>query len=194
MAFGVNAFIFGFDRGNFSTITPASPFLIEVDGYLSENHSFPARMPDHPVESGSVVNDHIVLLPPILGITGKITDTPLLKFDPSGQLIIPREGRSIDKINSLLEMRDARELFSVSTTLGVYRNYFFSDLNIPFTPEDGYSVNFNATLKRLNLVTFRFGQKVLNQSQSVSSRAAQTNDVGTTAPSSILVQIGSALL
>ena len=194
MAFGVNAFIFGFDRGNTFTITAASPFLVEVDAYLSENHSFQARMPDHPVESGVVVNDHIVLLPPIVNITGIITDTPLLKFDPNGQLVTPEEGRSIDKINSLLEMRDARELFSVSTTLGVYRNYFFLNLNIPFTPEDGYSARFSATLKQLRLVTFRTGQKVLNQSQSVSTRAAEPNDVGTTTPTKVNTSIGASLL
>ena len=177
MAFGINAFIFGFDRGNFSQINPTSPFLLEVDAYLNETHSFPALMPDHPVESGVVVNDHIVLLPPVVNITGIVTDTPLLKIDQTG-IVTPEEGRSIDKINSLLEMRDARKLFSVSTSLGVYRNYFFLDLNVPFTPEDGYSARFTATLKQLNLVTFRFGQKVLNQSQLVSARAAETNDVG----------------
>ena len=182
--FGVNAFIFGFDRGNFSQINPTSPFLLEIDAYLSESHSFSALMPDHPVESGVVVNDHIVLLPPILNITGIITDTPLLKIDGTG-LVTPEEGRSIDKINSLLEMRDARELFSISTSLGVYINYFFLNLNIPFAPEDGYSAKFTATLKQLNLVTFRFGQKVLNQSQLVSARSAETNDVGTVRLSSV---------
>lgn len=193
MAFGVNAFIAGFDRGNFSQISAASPFLIEVDAYLSESHNFQARIPDHPVESGVTVSDHIVLLPPILNISGVITDTPLLKFDPTQGLITPSEGRSIDKIHSLLELRDAGELFSVSTTLGIYRNYFFVDLNIPFTPDDGYSVRFNATLKRLRLVTFRTGQKVLNQTQDVSSRSAETNDVGTVAPSTIAVQIGATI-
>jgi len=184
--FGVNAFIFGFDRGNFSQINPTSPFLLEIDAYLSESHSFETLMPDHPVESGVVVNDHIVLLPPVINITGIITDTPLLKIDQTG-LVTPEEGRSIDKINSLLEMRDARQLFSVSTTLGVGRNYFFRNFTPSFDPQDGYSAKFTAVLKKLNLVTFRFGQKVLNQSQLVSARAAETNDAG-------LVQLSSTTL
>ena len=186
MTFGINAFIFGFDRGNFSQINPTSPFLLEVDAYLNESHDFSAVMPDHPVESGSVVNDHIVLLPPVVNITGIVTDTPLLKIDQTG-LVTPVEGRSIDKINSLLEMRDARALFSVSTSLGVYRNYFFQNLKPTFDPQDGYSAKFTATLKQLNLVTFRFGQNALNQSQLISARAAETSDVG-------LVQLSSVAL
>ncbi len=191
--FGINAFIFGFDRGNFSHITPTSAFLLEVDAYLSENHSYQSIIPDHPVQADAPVNEHIILLPPVVNISGIITDTPLLGFDQTGQLITPQEGRSIDKINSLLEMREARELFSVSTTLGVYKDYFFLDLNIPFTPEDGYSARFSATLKKFRLVTFRTGQKVLNQSKEVSARAAEPNDVGTTTPPKIVTSIGAAL-
>lgn len=190
MTFGINAFIAGFDRENLSQITPTSNFLIEVDAYLSETHSFPANISDHPVQSGSIVSDHIVLLPPVINIVGIITDTPLLKFDPLQGLITPSEGRSLEKINALLEMREARELFSISSTLGVKRNYFFKELNIPFTPQDGYSARFTASLKQLPLVTFRFGQKVLNQTQDVSARAAEQNDAGRVTASPLNIPLG----
>ena len=190
MTFGINAFIAGFDRENLSQITPTSNFLIEVDAYLSENHSFPATISKHPVQSGAPVSDHIILLPSVVNISGIITDTPLLKFDPLQGIITPSEGRSLEKIQALLEMREARELFSVSTTLGVARNYFFANLNIPFTPEDGYSARFSATLERLKLVTFRFGQKVLNQTQDVSARSAEQNNVGRVTPSPLNIPLG----
>ena len=194
MTFGVNTFIAGFDRGNTTQIDPNSGFLIEVDAYLSESHAFESQIPEHPVESGSVVSDHIVLLPTVVNITGIVTDTPLLKWNQTTGLLTPQEGRSIEKIKQLLEMREARQLFSISTTLGVYTDFFFTSLNIPFSPKDGYSVRFTATLKKLNLVTFRFGQKVLNQTQEVSARAAEENNVGVVTPENKLVQIGSALL
>ena len=188
MTFGISAFIFGFDRGNTSQINPASPFLIEVDAYLSESHTFSARIPDHVVESGSFRNDNILLLPSIINISGIITDTPLLKFDPTqGGLVTPTEGRSLEKIQAILEARDNKELLSLSTTLGVVRNYFPIEFNVPFSPEDGYSAKFTATFKKMRFSTFRFGQKVLNQSQEVSSRSAETNDVGSTRPSSLSI-------
>lgn len=187
MAFQVNAFIAGFDPENLSQISPTSPFLIEVDAYLSESHSFQARMPDHAVESGDAVNDHIILLRPIINIAGIITDTPLLKLNPNGGFVTPEEGRAIDRIKALLDLRERRQLFSVSTTLGVYRDYFFQEFTPSFTPDDGYSARFTATLKQLRLVTFRTGRRVLNQSQNISSRAADTNDVGKVTPKSLAI-------
>lgn len=191
MTFGFNAFIFGFDRDNLSEITPASRFLVEIDAYLSESHSLQANITDHAVEQGSPVSDHIRLLPRIISLSGIITDTPLLGFD-QGTLVTPREGRAIEKIKAIEDMREAKELFSISTTLGVIRNCFFLDFTPSFVSEDGYSAKFSATIKTIRLVTFRSGQRVLNQTQEVSSRSAETNNVGTTTPQSILVQIGAA--
>lgn len=194
MTFGVNTFIAGFDRGNTTKIEETSAFLIDVDAYLSESHDFESKVTEHPVESGSVVSDHIILLPPIVNITGIITDTPLLKWNAVSGLLTPEEGRSLAKIQQMLEMRDAKQLFSISTSLGIYKDYFFIRLSIPFTAEDGYSVKFTATLKKLNLVTFRFGQKVLNQTQEVSARAAEINEVGVVTPQSTAVAIGASAL
>jgi len=194
MAFGINSFIAGFDRGNTTQIDETSAFLIEVDAYLSETHNFASKIAEHPVESGRVVSDHIILLPPVVNITGIITDTPLLKWNQTTGLLTPQEGRSLEKVKQLLEMREARQLFSISTSLGVYNDYFFVSFDIPFDVRDGYSAKFSATLKKLELVTFRTGQKVLNQTQDVSSRAAEKNNVGIVTPKSTLIQIGSALL
>lgn len=193
MTFGLDTFIAGFDRGNTTQIDETSAFLIEVDAYLSETHDFESKIPEHPVESGSVVSDHIILLPPIVNIAGIITDTPLIKWNQTTGLLTPEEGRSQAKIKQLLEMRDAKQLFSINTSLGVYNDYFFTRLTPQYSVQDGYSVKFTATLKKFNLVTFRFGQRVLNQTQEVSARAAETNEVGVTTPQTTLVQIGSAL-
>lgn len=65
---------------------PASLFY-RVDGYfvgsikfdleISENHSIEAQVSEHPIEDGSVVSDHVRILPRKGSIVGLVTNHPL---------------------------------------------------------------------------------------------------------------------
>lgn len=66
---------------------PASLFY-RVDGYfvgsikfdleISENHSIEAQVSEHPIEDGSVVSDHVRILPRKGSIVGLVTNHPLV--------------------------------------------------------------------------------------------------------------------
>ena len=66
---------------------PASLFY-RVDGYfvgnikfdleISENHSIEAQVSEHPIEDGSIVSDHVRILPRKGSIVGLVTNHPLV--------------------------------------------------------------------------------------------------------------------
>lgn len=52
--------------------------ILQLDAVVSEEHTRTATVTKFPIEGGGTINDHVILAPPDLSITGIISDTPLL--------------------------------------------------------------------------------------------------------------------
>lgn len=115
---------------------------ISIDATIEETHERATEVTDHPVESGSFIQDHIVNAPRRLTMVCMVTDTPLNR--ESGL-------HAQAAFNALEELRDSRQLFTVVSGFKVYADMAFESLTMPKTREG--ALRFTATMKQITLTT-----------------------------------------
>ena len=116
---------------------------IEIDHIKFEEPTYEAIVTKNPVEDGSVTSDNIVLLPVVLEIEGRITDTPINIFTPG------LKGRSNTIFKSLVDLQTQKIPFDIVIGDNYYENMMFERISAPRTSADGYSVKFNAVLTEI---------------------------------------------
>ena len=119
---------------------------IEMDASLDEDHRLDTIVTRNPIEDGSLYSDHQVLLPVVLELTCRVSDTPIGYFTPA------QAGRAIDKYYDLVDLQNTKEPFDVVTGLTVYKNMVVESLSVPRTSKDGHSERFNMVLVELPIV------------------------------------------
>ena len=115
--------------------------IVSFDTMVSEEHTFSSRVTFFPVESGTIVSDHIINQPDIVRLSGLVTDTPLSIFAPFN--------RSIAAFNSLIQIHERREIVDVVTGIKIYRNMAITSLNVPRTVKTGQTLTFNIELQKI---------------------------------------------
>lgn len=115
--------------------------LITFDTMVSEEHKFTSRVTYFPVESGTIVSDHILLQPDIVILSGLISDTPLNVLAPYN--------RSISAFNALLYIFENRQIVTVVTGIKIYQNMAITSLDVPRTIRTGQTLTFHITLQRI---------------------------------------------
>lgn len=115
--------------------------LLTLDATLREVHDRSSMIPDEPIETGSYIQDHIVLAPRRLTMQGFITDTPI-----NGTSFGVQYGYEF--LNALWESQTP---FTVVSGLEVYSNMAFENLSMPKTREG--ALRFTATMKELTFTT-----------------------------------------
>lgn len=119
---------------------------IEMDASLDEDHRFDSIVTRNPVEDGSQYSDHIVLLPVVLELTCRVSNTSLSYFTPA------QSGRAVDAYSELVALKNTREPFQVVTGINVYENMILENISVPRTSKDGHSIRFNMVLAELPIV------------------------------------------
>lgn len=120
---------------------------VPLDVAISQRHLFPTKITDNPVEDGTVYADHVVLLPTVLEIDGRVTDASVSLVDTfTGKFGVQ------DAYRELIRMQRAKEPFDVVTGLNVYQNMLLQELDIVRSPLDGRSLRFTATLREILIV------------------------------------------
>lgn len=114
---------------------------ITFDNNISEEHRFSSRVTSYPVESGTIMTDHILNLPDTIVISGLVTDTPLNMFFSFN--------RSIDAFNRLVAIHEKREVVKVQTGLKTYNNMAIVTLDVPRNMKTGQTLTFNIELQRI---------------------------------------------
>lgn len=150
---------------------------IEIDAVTSENHRYNSLVTANPIEDGSNVSDHIVNLPVILEMEGRLTDTPfgflqslvaaaavgalttgltgaqaaagLTQAAASALLGESRPGISKTKFKLLVALQVARDTIKIVTGLQTYENMVVESLSAPRSSQDGKSIRFTATFKEI---------------------------------------------
>lgn len=115
--------------------------LVTFDTMISEEHKFTSRVTYYPVESGTIVSDHILLQPDTVILNGVVSDTPLN--------ILASYNRSIAAFQALLYLFYNRQVVTVVTGIQIYRNMAITTLDVPRTIQTGQTLNFNITLQRI---------------------------------------------
>ena len=120
---------------------------VQMDVSPYQTHKFPSRITEHPVEDGSVISDHVTLLPTILEIDGRVSDASVALADT-----LFGKGTAQDALRELVRLQRNREPFTVVTGLAVYQNMLIENLEVPRDGTDGKSIRFSMTIKEVQIV------------------------------------------
>jgi len=115
--------------------------LISFDTMVSEEHRFTSRVTYYPVESGTIVSDHIINQPDVVVLSGLISDTPLNIFAPSN--------RSVAAFNTLIQLHERRAVVDIVTGIKVYKNMAITSIDVPRTMKTGQTLTFNIELQKI---------------------------------------------
>ncbi len=117
---------------------------VTFDTMVTEEHKYSSRVTHYPVESGTIVSDHIINQPDIVLLSGLVTDTPLSFLAPFN--------RSIAAFNQLIELHRNRQVITVVTGIKVYYDMAIVTLDVPRTVKTGQTLTFNIELQKINYI------------------------------------------
>jgi len=117
------------------------PAIVTFDTMVSEDHRYSSRVTYFPVESGTIVSDHIINQPDVVVLSGLISDTPLN--------ILATFNRSVSAFNSLIEIHERRQIVDIVTGIKIYRNMAITSLDVPRNMKTGQTLTFNIELQRI---------------------------------------------
>lgn len=115
--------------------------IVTFDTMISEEHKYTSKVTSYPVESGTVISDHILNLPDTIILSGFVSDTPLSIFATFN--------RSVAAFNALVTLHQTRAVVQVVTGLKVYPNMALVNLDVPRTIKTGQSLTFNLEFQRI---------------------------------------------
>jgi hypothetical protein len=137
--FGVTALIV--------TTINAGNTVIPIDVTPSQEHRFPSRITENPVDNGTVYSDHQVILPKHLTIEGRVSDSSVSLVNTFiGKM------KAKDAFDALVKIQLDRIPFDVHTSLHVYSNMLLEDLLFPRAAKDGRSIRFVAVMREVQIV------------------------------------------
>lgn len=126
--------------------TPTQLGVLTLDVTLEEEHTLRARATDHPVEGGGTIQDHVVLEPRALNISGFISDSPLVARGlPLGTI------RSASAFSILEQLWLNRTPFMVVSQLRVYQNMVVERISVPKNSREA-ALRFQCSLKEIIFV------------------------------------------
>lgn len=137
----VLSLIFGkkYPQSKFETETGLE--IISFDTMLTEEHLYNSRVTSYPVETGTLISDHILKLPVVIRLSGVVSDTPLAIFSSFN--------RSAAAFNALVNLFEKREVFTAITGIKVYENMAITSLDIPRNIKTGQTLTFNIELQQI---------------------------------------------
>jgi hypothetical protein len=143
---------------------------LTVDVSLSESHTEESDITDFPIETGSTISDHVRDKPVMLRITGYFSYKDpsflgqLAQFGENvGELVTnatnaigltdgpvkKAASRAIDLYTALRDAKAKQGRFQVITNLRIYYDMMIVSLVANLTPDEGDSITFEATLKKV---------------------------------------------
>lgn len=119
---------------------------ITIDATLNEDHDYDTFITENPVEDGTIYSDHVVLLPTVIRINGRVTDAAITILG------VTKLSKSIDAFRELVALQRNKTPFSVTTALHVYQTMLLQKIQFPRTSKDGQSIRFEATLREIQVI------------------------------------------
>lgn len=149
-------------------------FAFSLDAVLSESHRFRSRVTTFPVESGSVISDHVINEPEEITLTGHVTNTPiqLLGGALSGAVNDDRVQTAFDVLTALHE---DSALVTVVSGLKVYEDMLITSLYFPRDRRTGQAIEFTVTMQKIVTAVF---ESTLMPDEPNSAQASPEQNVG----------------
>lgn len=122
---------------------------IEFDALVTYGRSYEAEIPEYPVEDGYSVADTIIVKPMTIDITAMISAAPVTFYRKHGA------GRErVEEIaKQLEELYEKRELVTVTTYRGIYRDMAIESMTLPYSVDTGTSMQVTMKLKKVTRVS-----------------------------------------
>lgn len=147
---------------------------LELDASVSELHDRSVRKTRNPRQDGTISTDHAQLDPKRIQIVGVITNTPDV-FGAAFRPSLNDSDRHKAAWQTLEEIRVARDLIDVFTTLDSYRNMMLVRLSAPRTAGNTNGLQFTAILEETEIARALL---VENLAADVADLAAAEADLG----------------
>ena len=138
---------------------------LKFDLLIDESHSLDFDIPEHAVENGSSISDHVCERLRSVQITGLFTNHPIggkkngyvnedgtVNEEPDEVIVDGAEGRgniALANFEKLKEIARRRKPVRLVTSLEVYEEMVFDSIPYSRGPEDGESIKFTAKLREV---------------------------------------------
>ena len=153
-------------------IKPEGLPTLEVDVSPTQDHDLENEITAFPVEDGTIVSDHITILPNVVELDLTFSDTPISHFDPTLQFD-SAEGRSRALFRQLQDIKNGKVRCTLITGLQSYRNMFIMKIGVPRRSGEGKKVTCLTTFKELIIVS-RAGSGIQGVVTPVTTDVAHT--------------------
>lgn len=135
-------------------LTEVSKFAFEIDAVVSLNHTKNGRATNFPVEEGFDINDHVILEPETITLSGIMSDFPLTLFGISNPFAFPKEDSIKQRTYDIFkEIRDKRILVTIETDLEKYENMYIENMSFPRNAQTQNTLVFDVSMKKLIIVS-----------------------------------------
>ncbi len=125
---------------------------IFFDATLSERPTFSSQLTTNPIESGSLINDHVIDNPDTLTIDGIISDTKV-RILSGVQDIIERgfgsAARSKSAFDLIKQLKEDHTIVTIVSGLTLYTNMIVVGFSPVRTPTTGKALRFTLQLQKL---------------------------------------------
>lgn len=124
---------------------------VELYCALSERHVYESKTTQYPVQSGSTIIDNVVQSPTVVTMQVLVSDTPITPVLPTArgaQDLTATNERTIDgslsinTMNDLIRIQDAREPVTLVTGIKVYKNMVLTKMDVPRDNKTGRALIF----------------------------------------------------
>lgn len=124
---------------------PASINSIEFDALISYGRNYEAQAPEYPVEEGYSIGDTIIIKPMTIDVTAMLSAAPVTFYRRHGA----GRGRVEEVARKLQSLYEKRELVTLTTFRGVYRNMAIESMSLPYSADTGSSMQVTMKLKQV---------------------------------------------
>lgn len=151
---------------------------IACDALIHHELGMETDIPDYPVEEGFSVQDTMILKPKTLTLTVIVSNTP----------ITFRSGASPTRVQQVAarfqELYTRRELITVTSSKGVFKNMGITSLSLPYDVSTKTSLEIPITLKEVLTTS--------SKAVTIPSEYGRGGDTGTTAGTASTTPYGSS--
>lgn len=150
---------------------------IECDALIHHELSLEMEIPDYPVEEGFSVQDTMIQKPKTLSLTVIVTNTPITFRSHASP------GRVQQVASRFQELYAKRELITVTSSKGVFKNMGITSLSLPYDVSTKTSLEIPITLKEVLTTS--------SKTVTIPSEYGRGGDTGTTAGTASTTPYGS---
>ena len=147
---GILGFLFG-SIGKPTVKVESETYNLEADVILSEVHEWRNEVTTNPVEEGSPIADHIIVMPDRLTFSGFVSDTPIKGIIGLG--IFDTDEDSAKYFFEALDLlRENGEIITVYTKYKTYEDMVITSITIPREIKTGEAIEFTMEFIHVRIV------------------------------------------